>query len=90
MATNSCWPSAQSWGLYWPARIMALIAVIQLLFSFAILGLQGAIVALGIAFLCYSVNAWYIMGFVCWAFFLACWISVFCVSEYSLFYFLCQ
>jgi len=69
---------------------MALIATIQLLFSFAILGLHIVIVLFGIAGLCYNVNSWYVMGFVCWALFLACWISVFTVSEYSLFYFLCR
>jgi hypothetical protein len=90
MAINSIWPSYQSWGIYWPSRITALIGVIQLLFSFAILGLHSVIVGFGLGGLCYNVNAWYIMGFICWAFFLACWISIFCVSEYSLFYFLCQ
>ncbi|CAF3784522.1 unnamed protein product [Rotaria sp. Silwood1] len=32
------------------------------------------------ASLCASLTTWYVMGFVCWAFFFACWISIFCVT----------
>ena len=86
MTIHSFWPNQESWLHYWPARIVSLIAIAQLLFSFAIVILHSAIVAIGISSFCIGATPWFIMGFVCWAIFLACWISVFCVSKYVLFH----
>jgi len=82
MDTNSFWPSRVNWKRHWPAGINSIIGVIQLFISFAILVIHAAIVGIGVASLCIGAAPWFIMGFVCWAFFLACWISIFCVSEY--------
>ena len=81
MSINSFWPNHQSWKRYWLSGIVALIAVIQLFVSFAILGLHTVIVIIGMVPLCIDVTPWYVMGFICWAFFFACWISIFCVSK---------
>ncbi len=64
------------------ASIVAVIAVIQLFISFAIMGLQSGIVGIGII-IGYKATERYVMGFICWAFFLSCWISTFCVSKCS-------
>jgi len=82
MVSGSYWPNGEHWLHYWPARIIALIATIQLIMSFAILIIQSAIVGIGMIALCNDATPRYIMGFVCWAFFFACWISTFCVSTY--------
>ncbi|CAF1295922.1 unnamed protein product [Rotaria sp. Silwood1] len=80
MSNHSCWPSSQSWKRYWPTGIVAVIGVVQTFFSFAAVALHVAIVLIGIVSLCSNYAAWYVMGFVCWAFFLTSWISVFCVT----------
>jgi hypothetical protein len=81
MVGRSFWPNSGSWRHYWPSCIVALIATIQFFFSFAILAIQIGIVVIGIVFLCNGVTPRYVMGFVCWGFFFACWISIFCVSK---------
>lgn len=84
MANGMYWPNSENWQRYWLSGIITFIATIQLIMSFAIVIIQSAIVAIGIGALCYGITARYIMGFVCWCFFFACWISNFCVSKYFL------
>ncbi|CAF3646115.1 unnamed protein product [Rotaria socialis] len=80
MCANSCWPNGQSWKHYWPGRIVSLIAVVQLLVSFAVVGLHIAIVTIGLVSLCAVFMSWYVIGFICWGVSMTCWISMFCVS----------
>ncbi|CAF1296096.1 unnamed protein product [Rotaria magnacalcarata] len=80
MRANSYWPNGQSWKRYWPGSIVSLIAVLQLFVSFFIVGLHIAILVIGLVSLCAVFKSWYVMGFICWGFFMTCWISIFCVS----------
>ncbi len=83
MVNRSYWPNNESWKQYWPYRIIALIATTQLIISFIVVAIQIAIVIIGTSSLCNGVTPRYVMGFVCWGFFIACWISIFCVSKYT-------
>ena len=89
MSSRSYWPNAESWRRHWPARIVTLIATIQLIISFLIVLIHSTIVGIGVGVFCIGAAPWFIMGFVCWVVFFVCWISMFCVSEYSLYYCSC-
>lgn len=80
MVLRSYWPKPENWLHYWPVCIVTLIAVTQLLFSFAIVFIHTAIVSIGVLSFCIGATPWFIMGFVCWFIFFACWISVFSVT----------
>ncbi|CAF2114602.1 unnamed protein product [Rotaria magnacalcarata] len=80
MCANSYWPNGQSWKHYWPGGIVTFIAVLQLFVSFAVVGLHVIIVIIGLVSLCIVYMSWYVMGFICWGFFITSWISIFCVN----------
>lgn len=47
MVNEVYWPNGENWQHYWPTGIIALIATIQLIMSFAILIIQSGIVPIG-------------------------------------------
>jgi hypothetical protein len=72
---NNLTPKQQRWRKLWPACFIALLATIQLLLTFAIIGLETA----SLIFDFY--HAMIFAGFYCSFFFMITWISMFTVSK---------
>ena len=66
----------QRWKSVWPTKIIALIATIQLILSFAIIGLEAGSVIIDIN------QGTVYAGFYCSLFFIMTWISMYCVGKW--------
>lgn len=65
----------EKWKSIWPSRILKLIAVIQIILTVAIIGLEAGSVAI------HPFYATVYAGFYCSVFFTLAWISMFLVSK---------
>jgi len=72
---NNLTPKQQRWRKLWPAGFIALLATIQLLLIFAIIGLETT------SLLSDLYHAMSFAGFYCSLFFMITWISMFAVSK---------
>jgi hypothetical protein len=72
---NNLTPKQQRWRQMWPAGFIALLATIQLLLTFAIIGLETT----SLIFDLY--HSMIFAGYFCSLFFMITWISMFTVSK---------